>query len=164
MERLAATLVILVQPVEFNDFYQSRGIRRTGGIATGLQTLGPSLVVGLLQRKQPTVSLTVSQKQRVVDIAVQRIVVGTEALAELIVVVVDLAPCPSVTLDAEMVVALARQLALPCPRLQHALRQRDAGRDAILQHLPDGYILVAVKVGLIGFVPGNSMREAWKKA
>ena len=88
-----------------------------------------------------------------VDIAVERIVIGAEALITLIIVVIDPTSCPTITLDAEVVVALTCQFAIAGTRLQHALRQRDAGRNAVLLHLTDGNILVIVEIVLICFVP-----------
>ena len=86
-------------------------------------------------------------------VAFEHIVVSPEALVALVVVVVGFPSCPSVALDTEMVVALSRQFTIACGRLQYALCQCDAGRDAVLLHLFDGQVLVAVKIFLKTRVP-----------
>ena len=44
--------VQLIEPVKLDDFNEFRGIRRTGGIATSLQTFCPTLIVRQFQLKQ----------------------------------------------------------------------------------------------------------------
>jgi hypothetical protein len=101
----------------------------------------------------------------VVQIAVQHVIISTEALITFIIIMIDpLAPPSIITLDAEMVVAFSGQFAIARSGLQHALRQRDAGGNAKLIHLTDGYFLLTVEIVLEGFIPRNSMGKGWEKA
>ena len=86
-------------------------------------------------------------------IALVGILVCTETFALGIVVVICGAACPSVTLDAEMVVALACQFTPARPRLKYSLGERYAGGDAVFHHLFDGNVLILVYIFLIGRVP-----------
>ena len=75
-----------------------------------------------------------------------RVVVHAETLACLVIVVVHLAPSPSVTFYSEVVVASYGKFALSSPALKQSLCQRDACRDFVFHHLFDGQILVLVNV------------------
>ena len=55
-------LVILIEFIQLDDLYQFIGILRIRGIASRLQTLRPTFVVGLLQGEQLPISRTVHQK------------------------------------------------------------------------------------------------------
>lgn len=68
------------------------------------------------------------------------------------VVVVEDAPSRPVAfaLNAEMVVRRTRQRAVAAVGFQNALRQRDAGRNAVAFHMRHGDVLVAVDVLLAG--------------
>ena len=95
-------------------------------------------------------------------VGVEGRIVGTEALVTGVIVLIDLVPRPSVTLDAEMVVGPASQVASPGTRLQHALCQCDAGWDVISQHLLNGHILVSVEIVLIALIPHRTLRRGSK--
>ena len=103
--------------------------------------MGPALVVGDAQFEQARVA-RLHQELRMVLEALGGIAVLPKALAPSIVVVVHLGTRPvAVAFDAEVVVRLAGQLAVPVAALQQALRQRDAGRDAVLLHLLHRHVL-----------------------
>ena len=53
---------------------------------------------------------------------------------------------PVVALDTKVVVALACQFALSGSTLKQSLGQRDAGRNAVLEHLFDGQVLILVDI------------------
>jgi hypothetical protein len=122
----------------------------------------------LLQTEQTAIAFAVGKEYGVVLITLVGTVVSPKALAKLIVVMIRLSSCPSMTLDAKMVVGLSRQFAASSPRFQHTLRQRDAGGNMVFKHLLDGYILVGVKIILKALVPHSllcrSIRKGEKQA
>ena len=148
-------LVVTVQLIDLDDFYQPLGIGRTGGIAAGLQSLGPSFVVGRLQFEQTAVTLAALQEFRMVFKTLVRIIVSPETLVSLVIIVISRAPCPPVTLDAEVVVGFASQLTTSRSRFQYPLCQGNAGRNAKLLLLFDGYVLIEVNIFLEALVPDH---------
>ena len=147
--------VVLIEPIELYEFYETVGILRVGGIARRLEAACPTFIVGGLQRKKRTVTLAISQETRMVLVGVEGRRIGTEAFVALVVVAIDGATCPAMTLDAKVVVALHGQLALSRSTLEDALCQGDAGRYLPSLHLFDGDVLVLVNVLLIALVPAH---------
>jgi len=75
--------------------------------------------------------------------------VGPEAFVQGIVIVVDALALPiAMAFDAEVVVALHRQATLAIATLQHPLRKRNTGGNAMLLHLLDGQLTIRLCVGL----------------
>ena len=146
--------IIFIEFIDLDNVYQTVCILRIGGIASRLQSAGPALVVGELQREERTVALSIDEEARMVLVALTRITVGAEAVVMPVVVLIDRRSRPPVmTLDAEVVVTFSSQFAPPCPTLQQSLRQRDAGRDAVVVHLFYGYGTPFVNVLLILCIP-----------
>ena len=114
-------LVILVELVELDNLYQLAGILRVGGIAACLQSACPSLVVALREFKEPCVAWLACQKLAVVFITVSCILVYAETFAPGIIVVVLGRSRPVVTFDAEVIVALAYEVAPSCRTLKQSL-------------------------------------------
>lgn len=148
-----AGLVVLVELIELNDVDELLGIAWIGGIAGSLQAVGPGAIVGAVEGEQAAVAAATTKEQAVVLVALLSIVVGTETLAHGIIVMIYRAPRPAVTLYAEVVVALEGQLAEARSALQYALGKGDTRRNAILEHLLDGKVLILVYIILISRVP-----------
>ena len=135
-----------VEVVRLDDVDEPVGIGGVGGIACHLQPACPAHVVGGLQAEEAGIALVRREEDGVVLVGIADGLIDAEAVVARVVVAIDLAPCPVVTLDAEVVVAVARQLALPGTGLQQRLRQRNAGRDVVLLHLVDSQGLVLLDV------------------
>ena len=118
---VALGLVILVELVELYDLYQLAGILRIGGVAAGFQSASPSLVVVLREFEEACVAWLARQKLAVVFVAVSCVLVYAEAFATGIIVVVLGWSRPVVTFDAEVVVALAYEVAPSCRTLKQSL-------------------------------------------
>ena len=118
---VALGLVILVELVELYDLYQLAGILRIGGVAAGFQSASPSLVVVLREFEEACVAWLARQKLAVVFVAVSCVLVYAEAFAPGIIVVVLGWSRPVVTFDAEVVVALAYEVAPSCRTLKQSL-------------------------------------------
>ena len=139
-----------VEFVFFNQRDEPVGISRIRGVPAGLQALRPSLVIGGLQFKQPSVSVP-QQEVAVVFVAVLRVIVHTKAFAFLVVVVVGALASPRrMTLDAEVVVGPLRKPTDPVAAFQDSLGQRDARGDAVLLHLAHSFILPLFNVRFVG--------------
>lgn len=116
--------VILVQSVGFNDALQTCSITAARGIAGTLNALRPSLVVVRRQREALRITLVLLQELRVMLITVTHAFVLTEFLVGPIIRIDSILSailqprCRS--LDAKVVVAFARQLALSVAALQYA--------------------------------------------
>ena len=123
--------VIFVKTVKFYNLRQLRGILRIGGIATLLQSACPTAVVGALQTEEACIARLRGKKTAMVLVTLAGIVVGTEAFACSVVVVISALASPSVALYAEMVVALTRKVAPSSRTLKQALRKRDACRNVV---------------------------------
>ena len=93
-------------------------------------------------------------------IALSCVVVGPEALASRIVVMVCPAPSPSVAFYAKVVVARTGKVASARAALKQALRQRYAGRNVISKHLFYRQVLILVDVRLVYLVPLNLRQGA----
>ena len=138
--------VILVQSVGFNDALQTCSITAARGIAGTLNALRPSLVVVRRQREALRITLVLLQELRVMLITVTHAFVLTEFLVGPIIRIDSILSailqprCRS--LDAKVVVAFARQLALSVAALQYGLRQDDGGRNPIHPHLFFGFLRI----------------------
>ena len=76
-----------------------------------------------------------------------RILIFTETFSPQIVIMIDAsAPPVGVAFDAEMVVRLARQFALPGAGFQQALRKRDTRRYAVFFLMLDGQVAILFDV------------------
>ena len=98
--------VVLVELIEFDELNQLLGILGIRRIATFLQTIGPTFVVGSAKLEQAFVACGSRQKLAVVLETFLCRVVCPKTLLRLVIVVIDGAPRPPVALDAEMVVSL----------------------------------------------------------
>ena len=154
-----AGLVVLVEAVGFDDVDQPVGILGVGGVARTLQSVGPSLVVGLVQSEEALVVGPVGKKLAMVLVALQGRIIDAEQLAPAVVVMAHGPTSPAVALDAKVVVALRGKLARAGSALQQPLGQGDAGRDAVFVHLDDGDVLVSVDVVLPSLVPSDLSLE-----
>ena len=81
------------------------------------------------------------------------IAVSPETFITGIIIVVCSGTEPVVAFDAEMVVALDREVAPSGVALEQALCQCDAGGDVVFQHFGNGQVLILVDVGLINSIP-----------
>ena len=118
---VALGLVILVELVELDDLYQLVGILRVGSIAAGFQSACPSLIVALREFEEACVAWLAGEELAVVFVAVSCVLVYAEAFATGIIVVVLGRSRPVVTFNAEVVVALAHQVAPSCRTLKQSL-------------------------------------------
>ena len=118
---VALGLVILVELVELYNLYQLAGILRVGGVAAGFQSASPSLVVVQREFEEACVAWLARQKLAVVFVAVSCVLVYAEAFAPGIIVVVLGWARPVVTFYAEVVVALAYEVAPSCRTLKQSL-------------------------------------------
>ena len=141
--------IVLVELIEFDELNQLLGVLRIRRIATFLQTVGPTFVVGPAELEQAFVARGSRQKTAVILETFLRRIVCAEALLRLVVVVIDGSPRPPVTLDAEMVVALPTQLAASRATFKDSLRQRDARRNVVATHFVDGDVFVLIDIVLI---------------
>ena len=152
-------LVIFVQVIKLDDINQALGISRVGGISGFLQAPCPAFIVGDFQLEERSVTRTTCQKLGVIFIRLLGMLVGSETFATGIVVVTDGLSLPIASaLDSEMVVRLAGKRALPCPRLQQALCQSNAGRDMVLLHLIDRQVAILLDVVFVLLVAGLCLK------
>ena len=79
-------------------------------------------------------------------IALTNGVVGAEKFLFCIIIMPNGTSLPSMTFDAKMVVALARELTLPCPTLQQSLCQCDTCRNVVFDHFLYGQILICFDI------------------
>lgn len=100
---------------------------RIGSIACRFQSPRPTTVVISVEVEEPTVASSATKELAVVFVALLGIVVGTEAFAESVVVMVDGTSAPPVALYTEVVVALSGKLAIAGGTLQKSLGKSDAG-------------------------------------
>ena len=128
---VALCLVVIEELVEFDDLYQLVGILRIGGIAAGLQSSRPTLVVGLRELEQAGVAWLVGKKLAMIFIAASCVAVYSEAFASGIVVMILCRTGPVMAFDAEVVVALAYEVASAGCALKESLCKGDAGRYAV---------------------------------
>ena len=155
---VAFGMVVVVELVEFYQAYQLIGVIGIGGIAARLQPASPSLIVGLFQREETAVALVAHKESAVVFVALAGIAIGSEAFLRSIIVEIDRRSLPAMTLDAEVVVAALRQLAVAGTTLEDTLRQGDAGWYLVFQHLLDGQVAILVDIGLETGVPLHLLR------
>ena len=120
--------VVAAEVVQLDYLYQFCCILRVGSISAGLQSTCPRAVVGTFVIKQSGVSRLSGQKTAMVLVALSCVVVGTEAFASCVVIMIHASSGPSVTLYAEMVVACTCQVTTSGSTLKQSLCERDAGR------------------------------------
>ena len=128
---VALCLVVVEELVELDNLYQLVGILRIGGIAAGLQSSRPTLVVGLRELEQSGIAWLSCKKLAMVFIAVSCVTVYSEAFAPGIVVMILCRTGPVVAFDAEVVVALPHEVAPAGSTLKESLCKGDAGRYAV---------------------------------
>ena len=151
--------IVLMKVIEFDDANQLFGIVWIGGITCFLQSMCPAFVVGDFQFEQAGIAWTTGQELGVVFVRFFGMTVCTEAFATGIVVVANGTPPPIATaLDTEVVVGLACQGALTCPRLQQTLCQGDTGGNVVSLHLAYGNIAVFLDIIFVLFVSGLCLR------
>ena len=95
-----------------------------------------------------------------VFIALPCVVVSSEAFACSIVIVISSATSPTMTFNAEVIVARTCQIASSSSTLKQALRQCYTGRNVIFKHLLYRQILILVNVCLVCRVPLNLRQSA----
>ena len=131
--------VKLLQTVPLDDVLQGCGIRLTGSIARTLQFCCPALVVIGGKPETTCIAAVVPQKQRMMLIGVTHAGIAAEFLIGLVIGIDEVTATGSEPvfggLDAEMVIAFARQFAAAAGTFKDALRKRNGGRNAVLQHL-----------------------------
>ena len=123
--------MLLEELVEFDDLYQLVGILRIGGIAASLQSSCQTLIVGLRELEQSGIAWLSCKKLAMVFIAVSCVTVYSEAFASGIVVMILCRTDPVMAFDAEVVVALAYEVASAGCALKESLCKGDAGRYAV---------------------------------
>ena len=128
---VALCLVVVEELVELDNLYQLVGILRIGGIAAGLQSSRPTLVVGLRELEQSGIAWLSCKKLAMVFVAVSCVTVYSEAFAPGIVVMILCRTGPVVAFDAEVVVALPHEVAPSGSTLKESLCKGDAGRNAV---------------------------------
>ena len=82
-------------------------------------------------------------------------VVGTEKFLFRIIIMPDSTPFPSMAFDAEVVVALSREITFPSPTFQKSLCQCDACWDMVFNHFLDGEVLIFVDILLKIRIPSD---------
>lgn len=140
--------VVHIELIALNKVDEVLGITGIGGIAAGLETVGPSLVVGVGKTEQRAITAAASKKLAVVFKTLKGRVVGAETFTVGIIVVGDGTAVPAMTLDAEVVVAPDGEVATASTAFEQTLGKGDAGRDAITVHLGDGKVFIFVYVCL----------------
>ena len=151
VEPLAVGTVQQVELALLDDADQPLGVVRSRGVAGGLQSAGPALVVVRgVGEERVVAGLRVEEFGVVLVRGLDR-GVGAEAFALGVVVVVDALALPArLALDAEVVVRLHCQEAVAAVRLEDSLGQGDAGRDAVTLHVCHGDVHVSVDILLAG--------------
>ena len=102
-------LVVIIQMVVLNDFYQFGRVGRVGGIACLLQTMGPRLVVCYIIVEQRLIPVSITKEIGVVTKTLIGRAIDTETFPAPVIVMIHLLAGPVMTLDSEMVVALRGQ-------------------------------------------------------
>ena len=149
-----ATAVVLIQFIVLNNGYQAVGIRRVGSIAGLLQAARPTLIVRNLQFEKKSITCSPFQEIGMVFIRVFRIAISAETFIAGIVIMPHRPSAPvASTLDAEVVVALTRQLAVSGTTLQQPLGQRDAGRYLMTLHLLHGKGSILFDILIVAGIP-----------
>jgi hypothetical protein len=143
---VAFGVIIHIKMVELDEIDDIISIAWIRGITACFQTTRPAFIVGLPQLEKTCITCVVTEETAMVLVALLGTVIGTEALARRIVISIDGPSFPSVTLDAEMVVAYRSKAALPCPALKKPLSKRDASRNTITPHLLYSQILILVYI------------------
>ena len=151
VERFALRAVEQVELRLLDDAAQPLRIVGRGGVTGRLQSARPAaVVVGGVDEERVVARLRIQETGMILVRGFDR-AVGAETFAAGVVVVEDAPSRPVVfALDAEMVVRRTRQCAVAAVGFQNALRQRDAGRNAVAFHVRHGDVLVAVDVLLAG--------------
>ena len=150
---IASCVVVLIEFVKLYDVNKPLGIMRIGSIACRFQSPRPTTVVISVEVEEPTVASSATKELAVVFVALLGIVVGTEALAESVVVMVDGTSAPPVALYTEVVVALSGKLAIAGGTLQKSLGKSDAGWHTILKHFLDGKVFILIDIVLVSRIP-----------
>ena len=146
-------MVVLVEFIKLDDVNEFLSIGGIGGVSACFQSPGPSPVVGTVEPEELGIALVVGKETAMIFIALFGIVVGPEALADVVVVLAHRPSRPSVAFDAKVVVTLRGEQTESCPAFKGSLCQRDARWNAVAEHLFDGQILVLVEILLISLVP-----------
>jgi hypothetical protein len=85
----------------------------------------------------------------------ERRVVSTEALIPFVIIMINFPPRPTITLDAEMIIALNSQFTTTCTTFEQALCQRDRSWNTMALHLLDSNVLILVDILLINLIPSG---------
>jgi len=112
-----------------------------------------------LKRKETVVSYVIPQELTMILVALQYIIVCPKAFVACVIVMVNASPCPAVTLDTKVIVALYRQLTSAGSTLKNSLSQSNTCRNVITQHLLYRKVFILVDVFLIYRVPTHLCRE-----
>ena len=131
--------VVLVKAILTDERLEAGRILLAGGVAVLLQPARPSDVIVGGELEEVRVPLVSPQEEGMMLVAVGHGSVLAELLVRLVVGIHEI-PAAAVqprfrSLDPEVVVALAGQLALAAGAFQDALCQRHGSRNAVLAHL-----------------------------
>ena len=152
--RVDTFAVIFIQVVIFDNRNQSIGIGRVCGVSCLFQSACPSFVIGDIEFEKEGIAGTSFQKVGMVFVRLAGMLVGTETFIAGIVIMTYRTSAPTAaTLNTEVIITLACQLAVSGSAFKQSLCQSDACGNFVKLHLLHSQVTILIYIFYITCIP-----------